>query len=557
METAPPMAGHQARRPARFRERAAPWVRLLVVMLLLPAAAFALTGKIERSDRPRWRWGAYDPQFAYLLDSINIAEGHAPGVYHHPGTPLQVLGATLLTTRHAARAPGVPLRQDVLADPIAALDTIGLTLRLLHAAALGALGIAALRLTGTLACALAAQGLTLLSLAALRSVHRVAPESLLTTIGLVLAASVMMCLSRPHAVRARFGVISGVLVALGVGAKVTFAPACLAVWGVLAGSRPRALRPALLHAAVLPVALVVVLAPILGRLPEMGRWFGNIAARDGLYGRSGGHLIVNLGEYPGQLWLLVAAEPVLAGAALAGAALWGALLIPALARRLDEQARRARTVLGAVAAAQLLQFVVVAKHMTPRYMVTAVALMGLSACLAFVLTRAAFPRSTSRRIAAALALVGLGWGAVHTFRGVRDYLEGRNILSAEQVALALAVQPLEAKPGRPGSGAVLVYTYWSSSPAYALHMGNHWAGFRFGDDLMHLFPDRVLYAPRSPNRYTDSRMAPVAPGTMEAWAAEGRLYFHMREDELPDAFLYDTVIASQGMSGGLFRARVP
>lgn len=116
--------------------RAACRVRLLA-LLLLPCAAFLLSGKAERADSPRWRWSAFDPQYAYLLDSVNIAEGRAPGVYHHPGTPLQVLGGVLLTARHAISAPGVPLRQRALADPAGALDAISVALRLLHAAALG------------------------------------------------------------------------------------------------------------------------------------------------------------------------------------------------------------------------------------------------------------------------------------------------------------------------------------------------------------------------------------------------------------------------------------
>lgn len=389
------------------------------------------------------------------------------------------------------------------------------------------------------------------------------------SIGLVLSASVMMCLARPRPVRPRFGVISGVLVAAGVSTKLTFAPASLAVWGVLIGPPPRAgvsdgdgppsgarRRLALIHLAAMALAMLILLAPILGQFGAMVAWFKNIAVHDGYYGRSSGHLIVNPSQYPRQLWALILAEPVVAGVALGGVLLAGALFIPRLARRLDDQGRRARAVLVAVAAAQVIQFVLVAKHMAPRYLVPAVALSGPAVCLAFVLTRGVLQRPPVRWTVLSVAIVGLAYGTVSTFRSAGEYLVGRRVLSAQQVALARRAEPLESKSDQPGSGAVLVYTSRSSSPANALFFGNIWAGLRFSDDLIRMFPDRVLYVVYR-NRYTDAAGVVVPREKLEAWAAEGRLHFQVKAEELPEEFLYDTVVPSHGASGGLFRARLP
>ncbi len=529
----------------------------LLLILVWPCAAFVLTGIAERADRPAWRWSAYDPQFYYLMDSVSISEGHAPGVYHHPGTPVQILGGAILTGRHVLTgAPGASLRKEVLDDPLAAIHAISVALRLLHAVALGVMGFAAWRLTGSSACAVAAQIATLASVSSLTCTHYVMPESLMLSIGLVLSASVMMCLARPQPVRTRFGVISGALAAVGTMAKLTFAPACLVVWGVMAGSRPGARRLVLVHLATAAIAVPILLAPIVSHFGTMVRWFTQMAVHDGYYGRSTGYWFINPETYLGQLSHLVRAEPVLAGVTLACVILSAALFIPILAHRLDDQGRRARLVLVALAAAQGIQFLLVAKHMVARHMIPAIGLSGLAVCLALILTRAVLPRPQVRWTLVTVAILGLAYGSLRAYRDFRGCLYGARELSARQVALARDAEALASRPGQPGSGAVLVYTFWSSAPAYAFRFGDYGSVHRFGDELAEMFPDRMLYA-RSINRYSNMHKQRVMPEQLQAWAAEGRLYFHMRRDELPADFRFDTVVDYGGQAGGLFKARLP
>ncbi len=111
---------------------------------------------------------------------------------------------------------------------------------------------------------------------------------------------------------------------------------------------------------------------------------------------------------------------------------------------------------------------------------------------------------------------------------------------------------------------MLVWTYRSSSsPAYALLACNHWAHFHFAGEIDLMFPDRVLYDPAPLWQY-DPDPAPwklfkdgvrigVSREQLEAWAAEGRLYFHMTKKELPPGFRYEAVVPS----GGLYQATLP
>ncbi len=522
----------------------------------MPCVAIVLGDVAERAAGPRWRVENADPDYAYLLNSVNIAEGRTTGHIHHPGTFVHALGAGFLMARHALTAPGVPLHRSVLRDPEDALDDLSVALRVVHAAALLALGVAGARLTGSIGCAVVAQGATLLSLSAITHLYRVEPEPLMLSLSLLLSASALMCLSRPRPVRMRFGVISGVLVGAGVASKVTFAPTALAAWGVLIGPRPRDRRLALAHVAALALALLILLVPIWSQLGELIRWLKSLAVHDGYHGTSTGHAVVNIEKYPGQLRALISAEPVAAGVSLGAALLVGLLFIPRLARRLDDPGRRASALLAAVAAAMVLQFLLVAKHMAPRYAISAVGLSGLAVCLGFVLTRAVLLRPWVRRTVVAAAVAGLACGGIAVFRSTTRTLNRMRAFSAEQVALAREADRLASKPGQPGSGGVLIWAYWSSSPAYALIFGGHWSRFRLAGDIDRMFPDRVHCLHCSPHRqptFMDGFAKVVPPERLQAWAAEGRLYFHMPPENLPQGFRYEPVVPS----GGLYRAVLP
>src|SRR5204863_7932093 len=126
-----------------------------LALLIVPALVFAAGLYAGRSWQPRWAAAGYDPDYVYLLNSLNIAEGHAPRHIDHPGTPVQVFGGGVLLVRHWIA--GGDLRESVLLDPESALTAISAALQALHAAALAAFGLAALAATQSLWCSIAAQ----------------------------------------------------------------------------------------------------------------------------------------------------------------------------------------------------------------------------------------------------------------------------------------------------------------------------------------------------------------------------------------------------------------
>ncbi|MCH7485635.1 MAG: hypothetical protein IIC04_01445 [Proteobacteria bacterium] len=59
----------------------------------LPVAYVAVTLVLRAHTMPFWLWHNLDPDYFYLLDSLNILNLTTPGHVYHPGTTVQWLGA--------------------------------------------------------------------------------------------------------------------------------------------------------------------------------------------------------------------------------------------------------------------------------------------------------------------------------------------------------------------------------------------------------------------------------------------------------------------------------
>ena len=66
--------------------RARQWVAIAAFAAVVPVWAALLWG----ARGPSYLWFNMDPSYAYLLNSLRVAEGHSPTHTDHPGTPVQV-----------------------------------------------------------------------------------------------------------------------------------------------------------------------------------------------------------------------------------------------------------------------------------------------------------------------------------------------------------------------------------------------------------------------------------------------------------------------------------
>ena len=525
-------------------------------MLLVPALTTAVVLTLGHARGPWWLGSNYDPDYAYLLNGLNIAEGAPPKHTDHPGTPVQLLAAAGIWLAHGVTAPGDVLRMDVLTRPEFFLTVLNGGLMALYALVSAVFGWCAYRYTGSVPCAIGAQLAPVLALVSLTALCRVAPEPLLLVITVGLSAVTLAWLREARSAgRARYPIAAGALIGLAVASKVTFLPVGLA-WFFVAGN-VRA-RLALLASAA--AAFGAAVFPIRHDARRTLEWFARLALHSEHYGR-GEPTVLDVAAYPGAVWRVVAFEPVYTALVLASAVVLA--MQPRASRHPaapgEKEARRA--LLGVVLA-QALQFAMVAKDPTPRYLVPGIALLGLNVALAFRLAGVLRPALRHRVAVATLAAI-LAGGVIH---GVPRTMRLHDRWTDGQARrLELYGQAREMK------GARVVVYYGSTSPAVALAFGDLAAGYRYAPRLRQLFPDTVTYTMHRKRYHLIGGGRPVPLDDVRAWARSGRLVFQGPrhpfrqanaaggrapyedpDDTLPPAFQYE-VLHDAG-DEGLFKA---
>lgn len=131
-----------------------------LALLITPVIILALAGLLVDARGPYNRGENFDPDYNYLLNSLNLLLFHGPGHTDHPGTTLQEGGAAVILGRWlVASTVGnwVPLQEATLRAPEEYLHSINIMLVLLIAAAVFFAGWQMYRASGSLLAALTLQ----------------------------------------------------------------------------------------------------------------------------------------------------------------------------------------------------------------------------------------------------------------------------------------------------------------------------------------------------------------------------------------------------------------
>src|SRR5205814_9617211 len=73
---------------------------VLLVLAVVPGVVLGVSAAVRSAVVARWVAPYYDPDYEYMLNALNIAEGAAPRHTDHPGTVMQELGAGVIHGRH-------------------------------------------------------------------------------------------------------------------------------------------------------------------------------------------------------------------------------------------------------------------------------------------------------------------------------------------------------------------------------------------------------------------------------------------------------------------------
>lgn len=197
-------------------------VQSWAILLLLPCLNLISVLVLRNHAGPFWMWSNLDPDYFYLLDSLNMTNLDWPGVYQHPGTPLQVLGALVLKAAHPL-ASADQLTEMVLKNPERYLSLIHICLVSLNTIALGFAGICGYLFFREPLPVLFLQLGPFISTLCIKWMTHVAPEPLLISVVLILG-SVCLLAIRPDQTeqnKSRYAFFFGIIAGFGLATKIT------------------------------------------------------------------------------------------------------------------------------------------------------------------------------------------------------------------------------------------------------------------------------------------------------------------------------------------------
>jgi hypothetical protein len=431
--------------------------------LPLPALFLVAASLFARASGPFYLACRYDPEYAYLLNGLNVVLGWVPEHIDHPGTPLQLLWALLLRLGHPTASAPVLVPQ-VLTGAEAHLQGLSAVFLLGYTVALIWLGIAATRITGARAAGWLAQATPFLLGDNFLLHLRVNPEPFQLLVGLALIpAFLRLALSEePTGWRPLAGL--SLWMATGLCLKITFAPVALAALLLLPTGRSRAR-----FAALTLLGCLVWTLPIMTQYPRFIGWVWGLAARQGQYGLGPAGLMPPT-TYLAGLGTLLGQNPIYAVTLLAG------LGVVCFGRRGSTgvgSGRSWRRLLTSLWVAQVVQLVISAKNPQSRYLAPAAALLALSWLAMAHLLRETWPEGIARfrrllPLAAALVFLALVADLATRYFGVRFRATQHQALS---------------RLTAPSAAGVRVYYYGASSPVYALVFGSAFAGRHYSQAI--------------------------------------------------------------------------
>jgi hypothetical protein len=440
---------------------------------VVPAAYVAATAAAAREVRPLWMGGSVDPTYAYVLNALLVAEGRPPAQATHPGTPLQVMGAGVLHAAHALSGAPLDLRRHVLTDPEYFVDALRWVLMGLVALANVLQGRAALQLSGSMLCAMAAQAAPLASVWAVRSSLLVMAEPLILSLGFAASALIMRSLRRaPGQPSSREAVLLGLLLGVAIATKVLYASLALLplIW------LPRA-RPRIVFAGALCAGFGLGVAPIWARLPALAAWLFEALVHTGAWGAGPAGFIV-LETYPATL------ATVLRGDALIHGVMALTAMAAALCRSRDAAAVATRRCAWAVVATAILSVLMAAKQssLVTYYHMPAVSLAGLGLTLAHRLLSWSVPVS---RLPQGLLAVWLAASLGYQAWWLRAFIDRRRPVRPGALEAARSAAAV--------GGDRMLHGYCVSTLGSALTFANEWSGRSFSDDLSRMYPRAFSY----------------------------------------------------------------
>ncbi len=461
----------------------------LFLFALMPALYLVIAFTLTDADGPQWLGTNFENSYPYLFNALSLTQHRTPYYTDHPGTTTQMFGALCLWL---SGLHSQALVNAVLSRPESFIHFIQRSLLVL-----GAISFWLFPWTGWMICRvkyfknrasvapsnpqtqdhllwafLLLQPALLFFDTTFKNIVWLASELVLIVLcgAVVTSCACLLKGRRPQWMVVTAGAICG----LGIATKLTFFP-----WILICLICLSSISESAIFLGSLLLTATCALIPIFPRLSRVFHWFFRMATHSGYYG-TGAPGFVHFSQYPNDVVRLLSGEPIMAlFPIVTTVVIWIATIGVQSARPLRNSAFR-------LLAAQIVSYLLIAKHANFHYMIPLFFSTGLNLFL-LLEAIAAQPWPSARSFLSSALLLGLLAQGLHFLRVRTPGTYSR--LQTEQVQqLQLYERAKEV-----ARDSVRADYYRAGSPEFALYFGNFYAHRAFGKELEKMFPSALFY----------------------------------------------------------------
>ncbi|MGA2910184.1 MAG: hypothetical protein ABSE04_00075 [Candidatus Microgenomates bacterium] len=435
----------------------------ICLLTVIPALILIVSASLKRYEGPYWLGSNSDPEYVYLLNSLNLSQFRQVQYVDHPGTTLEVLGAGVIKVFHKLRSKDTIIN-DVLHNPEIYLNAINQLIIFSLVGSLFLIGVLTLFLTEDIFFALIMQATPFLSFTLMDTLYHVAPEPLML-VATAWFSFIMLYIFYRGEKYSKFSIfliamISGFLIAT----KINSAPLVLVPLVILRWKEKIAYFFATL------AALIFFTLPIYNRYSWFLDWTYSLFIHSGFYG-TGDVNIVNFPLFLQSLRTILITEQFLIVITLV-------LAIVFIWTVIRKHKFTENRFLVALLLFFLADIIIVAKHFENHYLVPGLAMLGFSSVLILSLIK----NNKIRTVASILVIVFAGSNFVQELKST----DGVSSYYAESIKLNEFV-------AKNYPDAIKVTYYRSSSIEYALNFGNELAFHRYDKQLTQMYQNSYFY----------------------------------------------------------------
>ena len=485
--------------------------KVYFLFLIMPLLLVVIAVFMNNARGPYWLGTNLDPEYVYLLNSLNLAQMHGVGHTDHPGTPVQVIGAGVLRIVHTLSGTPNNIETHVLEQPenyLSAINTLFIAINVLMLIFLGA-GV--YYLTRSIAPALWIQIAPFFSVVLLRfGLTRVTPEPLLMFASFLF---ILALIATMHMKLKKEFLYLGLITAFGIATKVTFLPLIVIPLIVLP-----TIKKKIYYLLITFAGFILFTLPIIRMYGKFIQWIISLITHTGRYG-SGASNIVSSQRYFANMKFLILGNTFFSIILLIALIIIVIALFNPKMRTISLSNIQFRY-LVAVVVAQVAGILIVSKHSAHHYLLPVLSLSGLLGF--FIYTYLNHVRVVYNKKKRSL-LIPSGLVIVVLFLIVNPITRANEVINQLDQTRKYSLEVNRVVKSN-YHGYIPIYYYPSSSLEYALKFGNDLSRSYHTETLEKLYP-RVYFYDIWTGRFVRFDYNTEVPFTKIQTESKGRIIF--------------------------------